>query len=164
MKSSDADENELRNAMFNELLDRKLNLEFPTDAKCREEKKDFKPTAENNEKKSSSEHTGSKIVYREEKIGVALSDISEMTVPNPYVKDINKLEQGMLVTATYKPDMMVLNPISDEQRLYELIQGEFKHAATYQKHSTERQCFAYLYAALYWFRVEIGRASCRERV
>ena len=57
LESSHADENDLRNAVFTELLDRKLNLEFPTEAKCREEKKDSKPAAENNEIKSSSEHS-----------------------------------------------------------------------------------------------------------
>ena len=167
LKSSKADENDLRNAVFNELINRKLNLEFPTEAKS--PKKDIfkrirnfllkkKTVLEPSSEHFASENKEGPFAYKENNVGVALSNISKLIVPNPYKKDINKLEQGLLVTATSKPDMMVLNPISNEgkQKLYELIQGEFKHAATYNMRNAERQCFAYLYAALYWFRVVQG--------
>ena len=146
--------------MFNDLFDPKWNLEFPPGAKCPKEKKDSKTAAKNNKKMSVPEPSSEgPFVYKENNIGVAMSVISQMILPEESNKRINKQEQGLLVTTTSMPDMMVLNPIlseKDKPKLYELIHGEFKHANQYSMKNAELQCFAYLYAALYWFRVVQG--------
>ena len=149
--SLDVKEKELRNAVFNELLNRNSGLQFPRNARVK--KYDYK-------------HKTKLYYYKEKTIAEVLPQISSLIVPNSRESIMKKLENGLVVTTASTPDMIVLNPIiellrlqqhlPETQQLYEMVQGEFKHGAAYNINIATIKCFAYLYSALYRIRVVQG--------
>ena len=116
-------EKELRNAVFNELLNSNSGFRFPPNAQVQGE---------------------GQFDYTEQTIGQVLPQISSFIVPDSRESIMKKLENGLLVTSASTPDMIVLNPLRTQQ-FYEMVPGEFKHGAAYTMNMAATQCFAYLY-------------------
>ena len=164
LSSLDASAEILRDAVFTELLHRG-GIQFPPLSQCTLEKKNNKKTKvpcspatdQLNPHSSGMAGTSSRtFVYKESSLSGLLRASSAFFIPNveTQITSMDRLMNGLLVTTTSLPDMVPFQ-VTDNN-LHMIRMAEFKNKSKFTKNSASTQCFAYLYALLYWVRVVHG--------
>lgn len=150
----DASEERLRNAVFTELLHR--GIKFPPLSQSTFVKKKKKPTKEpcssvtDQLNPTDSASISGNFVYKESRLSHLLPASSVFFIPNvdTQITSMDRLMNGLM------PNMVTFQVFGE--KLFMIQMAEFKNKKIYTKNSASAQCFAYLYALLYWVRVVHG--------